>query len=278
MRPALRPLLPARPSGARRCGPASMLADPFVRVLACLLVATVATPVARAGTPAELGDFEARAEYAFFTEDAHALRALIRSGHALAVSGEARALYYYAFAQFRALQLATFGHQSREAETAGAACVETLERALEKEPRSTEALALEAACLGYVGAAGGLKAMTARPRSAARLEAAQALAPANPRVLLVAALLGYLPADAPQDRRGAAEALFERAAGLYEKVIASEPGEPTWGAAEAWLFVGRTREQHGELLAARNAYEKALLSAPDFARARRRLAALTSRP
>ena len=119
--------------------------------------------------------------------------------------------------------------------------------------------------------------MTARPRSAARLQAAQALEPSNPRVLLVAALLAYLPGDAPQDKRGAAAAQFERAAGLYDNVTASEPGAPTWGAAEAWLFAGRTHEQRGELLGARNAYEKALLIAPDFARARRRLAALTSR-
>jgi tetratricopeptide (TPR) repeat protein len=269
MRRAPRPLLLARPCGAR--------VRALGGVLVGLLAGAAATPVVQAATPAELGDFEAQAEYAFFTEDAHALRELIRSGQALADSGEPRVLYPYAFAQFRALQLATFQAQAHEAETAGAACVDTLERALEKEPRFAEALALQAACLAYVGAAGRLRALTARPRSAARLEAAQALAPSNPRVLLVGALVNYLPDDAPAAQRTGALAQFERAAALFETVTATEPGEPTWGAAEAWLFVGRAREQRGELLAARTAYEKALLVAPDFARARRRLAALTSR-
>ena len=269
MRRAPRPLLPARLPGAR----GRVLSG----VLAGLLVGAAATSVAQAAMPAELGDFESQAEYAFFTEDAHALRKLIRNGQSLADSGEARSLYPYAFAQFRALQLATFQAQARAAERAGAACVDTLERVLEKEPRSAEALALQAACLAYVGAAGGLKALTARPRSAARLEAAQALAPSNPRVLLTAALLDYLPRDASATQRSGALKQFERAAAQFETVTVTEPGEPTWGAAEAWLFLGRAHEQRGDLLAARNAYEKALLVAPDFARARRRLAALTGR-
>ena len=265
MRRAFRLLRPARPPGAR----IRALARALAVMLAC------ATTPARAAAAAELSDFEARAEYAFFTEDGHALAALLRAGRALAASGEPRALYQYAFAEFRALQLATWRREARVADTAGTACVDTLERALEKEPRSAEALALEAACLGYVGAAGGLKALTARPRSAARLEAAQALATASPRVLLVAALLGYLPADASAERRSGALAQFERAATLFDAVTVAAPGEPTWGAAEAWLFVGRAREERHDLLGARNAYEKALLVAPDFARARRRLVALT---
>ena len=269
MRRALRPLLLARPPGAA----VRALAGALAGMLAC----AVAAPVAQAATPAELGDFEARAEYAFFTDDAQALRELIRKGRALADSGELRALYQYAFAQFRALQLATFRSQARAAQAAGAACVDALERGLDKEPRAAEALALQAACLAYVGTAGGLRAMSARSRGAARLEAAQALAPSNPRVLLVAALSGYLPAATPPDQRNGAAAQFERAAALFETVTVTEPGEPTWGAAEAWLFVGRAREERGDLLAARNAYEKALLVAPDFARARRRLAALTGR-
>ena len=52
------------------------------------------------------------------------------------------------------------------------------------------------------------------------------------------------------------------------------PGQPSWGEAEAWLFVGRALEEGGDLLGARNAYEKALLIAPEFAAARRRVAAL----
>ena len=267
MRRAFRLLRPARPPGARLRALARALAG----LLAC---ATTMSP-ARAVTAAELGDFEARAEYAFFTEDRHALAELIRAGRALAASGDPRALYQHAFAQFRALQLATWRGEARLAETAGTACVDTLERALEQEPRAAEALALEAACLGYLGATGGLRALTARLRGAARLEAAQALAPGSPRVLLVAALLGYLPADAPAERRSGALAQFERAATLFDAVSVAAPGEPTWGAAEAWLFVGRAREERHDLLGARNAYEKALLVAPDFAGARRRLAALT---
>ena len=226
--------------------------------------------------PEELADFETKAEYAFFTEDANALRGLLAQGAALADAAQPLALYRYAHAEFRLQQLARAGGRAREAAQAGTACADTLDRALALQPNFAEALALDAACNGYLAASGGLRGRLAARRAESRLAAARALAAANGRVLLVAGLLQWFGPPADGARAGARKA-FERATAAFDTVAATPPGEPTWGAAEAWLFLGRALEDDGALLGARNAYEKSLLIAPQFAAARRRLAALAAR-
>ena len=51
---------------------------------------------------------------------------------------------------------------------------------------------------------------------------------------------------------------------------------PGWGAAEAWLLLGRDLLDHGDSVGARDALEHALLIAPEFAQARRLMAKITS--
>jgi Tfp pilus assembly protein PilF len=51
---------------------------------------------------------------------------------------------------------------------------------------------------------------------------------------------------------------------------------PGWGAAEAYVYLGRGYLQRGDVLKARDALERALLIAPDFALARRLLTKITS--
>jgi len=51
---------------------------------------------------------------------------------------------------------------------------------------------------------------------------------------------------------------------------------PGWGAAEGYTWLGRCYLDSGDALAARDALERALLIAPEFGRARRLLASITS--
>ena len=50
---------------------------------------------------------------------------------------------------------------------------------------------------------------------------------------------------------------------------------PGWGAAETYAYLGRGYLEQGDVLAARDALERALLIAPDFALARRLLQKIT---
>jgi tetratricopeptide (TPR) repeat protein len=260
-----------RPVTCRRLSRRALLA-PLAAVFALL---PVAVAVAADPTREELSDLEAKAQYAFFTGDMNALRGLAKSSRTLAESEQPLVLYHYAHVQFRLLQVASLSRAKKEADAAGEACVAALDRAVDKDPRFAEGLALQSNCYGYLASLGPLNAMTAGPRAASRAEAAAKLNPRNPRVLLSEAASLYLRPAAFGGDRAAAAPLFRRAAEAFDTLDAPRPGEPTWGAAEAWLFVGRTYEDAGDVLAARDAYEKALLIAPEFARARERRAGLT---
>ncbi len=248
------------------------------RMLALAAAALACTSAARAATPAELADFDAKAEYAFFTEDARALAALLGSHEAFATSSQPLERYQYAHAAFRQLQVAYRHQQSKAVEAAAGACIDTLDRLGEAESRFVDGLALESACAGYLGSLGGLRGMSARGRSESRLAAARELGPRNPRVLLLAGLARWYRADASATDHAEARKLFELATQAFETVTDTAPGQPSWGEAEAWLYVGRALEERGDLLGARNAYEKSLLIAPEFAAARRRIATLRGHP
>jgi hypothetical protein len=257
------------------------LRAPRIPALAAVALAAAALlGAARAGgaTPEELADFDAKTEYAFFTEDGRALAALLAANAALGSSTQALERYQYAHAEFRLLQVAYQQRKTRDVEAAAGACLTALEKANETEPRFAEGLVLEAACAGYLGSLGGLRGPSAQRRGDARLAAARELAPRNPRVLLVDGLARWFRSGAGAAERAEARKAFDGALRAFEMPTASSAGQPSWGEAEAWLFVGRALEEGGDLLGARNAYEKSLLIAPEFAAARRRIAALRSRP
>jgi tetratricopeptide (TPR) repeat protein len=258
---------------------------PNVRVLGALgalvLAVGVALPAVAAVPKEELSDLEAKAQYAFFTEDLNALRGLARANRTLAESEIPLELYHYAHVQFRLLQVASRGKKAlkKEADAAGSACVDALDRAVEKDARFAEGLALQGDCYAYLAALGPVNAVTAAPKSAARLEAAAKLNARNPRVMLSQAIAAWERGTGGDPKAEAAKfvAAFRQAAAAFDEPDAGRPGEPTWGAAEAWLFVGRALERQGDTFGARDAYEKALLVAPEFAQARRRLSGLTRR-
>ncbi len=252
------------------------LLAPFA-VMALAALALAPAPRAAAASPEELADFDAKVEYAFFTEDARALAALVAANRAFATSAQTLERYQYAHAEFRLLQVAFRGQRSKEVAAAADGCLGALDKLADSEPRFAEGFALAAACAGYLGVPGGLRGLAAQHKSESRLAAARELAPRNPRVLLVEGLTRWFRPGAGAADHAAARQSFEAATRAFETVTETEPGRPSWGEAEAWLFVGRALEEAGDPLGARNAYEKSLLIAPEFAAARRRIATLRAK-
>jgi tetratricopeptide (TPR) repeat protein len=245
--------------------------------LVLALALAVLPVVAHAVAPEELADLEAKAQYAFLAEDGNMLQGLASESRALAASEQPLELYHYAHVRFRQLQFATFAGLKREAVEAGEDCVAALDRATARQAEFAEAIALQASCHGYLASLSAVTGLPSMARASARIGAAARLDPRGPRVLLAEATSLYFRPPALGGDRQRAVQLLERATAAFEPLDAPHSGEPTWGAAEAWFLLGRAREEAGDVLAARDAYEKALLAAPHFVRAKRRLAVLTGR-
>jgi hypothetical protein len=257
---------------SRRSGPRR----PSLPVVAAVL--TLAVTVARADGVA-WRDIESRIEYGYYTEDTAALRKL----EELIAAGDARDKlrgYYGGLLDWRRAQLAAAataaaerGNAARYAEQ----CVNEVDTALALEGDFAEALALRAACLTMPQemGGGGFAPLTGY-RARKDLERARQLAARNPRVLLIDAASDYelLPSQGGNK---------ERALGKLRQTVAAFEAErsdadhlPGWGAAEAWLLLARDLLDHGDVVGARDALEHALLSAPEFAQARRLMAKFTT--
>ncbi len=157
------------------------------RIAAALLLVAAARTAAAAPAPASpeyLADTDAKIEFAYLTEDRKALEHLLGELRPLRESEQPLELYAYAHAKFRAEQLAFAAHAARAAGEAGEDCLAALDRRADRAAKDAEGLALAAGCAGYLAELGALKHLSAAHRRDSSLEAALALAPHNPRVLL----------------------------------------------------------------------------------------------
>ena len=224
------------------------------------------------------GDLQAQILYAYHAEDSNQLASLVQTLATRVQAGGADATlrYHLAHAQYR------FGLLSRDAHGHNAAraftgCVDELKAVLEQDPNSAESLALQAACYGELARVEKLEAVLLRARAAARLAGAVALAPRNPRVLLIEANDG-LARDKPDSvEKSRAFTELMMAAQIFEQTSATTLDAPSWGHAEAYLALGRQLQARGDVLEARNWLEKSLIVAPDFKAAQRQLATLIAR-
>src|SRR5689334_21204735 len=172
--------------------------------------------------------------------------------------------YYYAgLANYR-LAMVIAAKDKNRARDAAARCVSRLEEALSGKSDFAEGLALQSACLRTLATLTMWKPL-AGSKSTGQMERAAKLAPKDPRVLLLQALEngegGKI--DAP------AIAKLHQAAAAFEVERQGVDHTPGWGAAEAYAYLGRGYLEQGDIVAARDALERALLIAPDFALARR---------
>jgi hypothetical protein len=102
------------------------------------------------------------------------------------------------------------------------------------------------------------------------------LAPGNPRVLLVDAISDYQLSPSAGGNKERALTKLRQAAAAFETERRDAGRLPGWGAAEASVFLARDLLDHGDAVAARDALERALVAAPQFAQARRLMGKITS--
>jgi hypothetical protein len=218
-------------------------------------------------------DLESRIQYAYYTEDARALRNL-ESALGADASRDSLHGYYAGLLAWRLALLASQGPPAAErpsvAELAQR-CVSEVDTALATQADFADALALRAVCLE----AGGAHSFAGH-RARRDLERALTLAARNPRVLLADAMSDYGFAPARGGNRERALGKLRRAVAAFEAERSGAERVPGWGAAEAWWLLGSDLLEHGDPVAARDALEHALLIAPEFAQARRLMARILS--
>ena len=222
-------------------------------------------------------DVESRIQYGYYTEDPRALAGVMEL-LAPAETESASKRYYAGLANYRLTQLAVARDKGRAKETAKA-CVDNLDQALslqKAQQDSADALALQSACLDMLAGLEAWRTPFAASKSGSQIAKARHLAPKNPRVLLLDAVEAYerpkgSAADKDQALRG-----FKQAAAAFEAERQETEHAPGWGAAEAYVYLAKCQLDRGATLEARDALERALLIAPEFAEARRLMTKITS--
>lgn len=178
-------------------------------------------------------------------------------------------LHYQAFAMYR--QALIMG-ASPEAGVLLERAEDIFERSLSLHPLA-ETHALLAAIDGQLIARSPAKAMILGIAAGRSNAAALSIGPANPRVWLVR---GQGSIFTPEEYGGGLKAAKEqltKAVELFEK-DAPKPGEPTWGKAEAYAWLGQVYERLGDKTKAAEAYKTALGIAPEYGYAKALAAAL----
>jgi tetratricopeptide (TPR) repeat protein len=247
--------------------PASCLARGLAIGLALL-------PLGTRGAETNWLDVESRIQYGYYTEDPRSL-AGVMDLLAPSDSESASRSYYAGLANYRLTQLMVSKDRSRAKETAEA-CVHSLDGALKINKDFADALALQSACLDVLAALDAWRTPFAASKSGKQIEKARHLAPRNPRVLLLDAVAVYdQPKGSAADKDRALNG-FRKATVAFEAERQETEHAPGWGAAEAYVYLGRCYLDRGATLEARDALERALLIAPEFAEARRLMAKITT--
>lgn len=237
-------------------------AAPFLCCLICI------APVC-AGANAELDDLAARAQYAYYTSDAAALRKSLEQLRNLTVQTSLSPMKqgYLAYGEWKLSEL-QMRSDKEAAAVAAEHCVTDAEpvNASGSAAATSDLYALQSVCLGLLADLRGLRAPLYTRRRDKSLSEAARLDAKNPRVLL---------AQVISDRRDAADpaARDSRRAKLLDAVALFEHAAPAdaradWGFVETLLALGHVELERGDTLAARNAVERALLLAPDYANAK----------
>jgi hypothetical protein len=249
---------------------------------------------AHAQAPVDWADVEGRLQYAYYTNDARALNGVLTSLRPKpgAEGEEARSeeagtrAYFRALAHYRLAQVLTSTRKS-QARDAIDDCGEEVDNAVKTLPevkygldeapdnrlKRAEAYALGTACtlagreMSSVPFGGG--------RIGSRIDDAVRFEPKNPRVRLVEALAMFDRAGKNADEKAAALKNLRAVTQMFEQVRAQASTTPEWGAAEAYAFLGRALIDQRDAVGAREALERSLLIAPEYAFARGLMSQIT---
>jgi tetratricopeptide (TPR) repeat protein len=256
-------------SGAHFTEPSGFFMRVFTRAALILALAFVAGRGACAAD-SDWPDVEGRIQYGFYTEDVRTLADVVSQLSGPASGDDPLQHYYVGLANYRLATVLAAKDKGRAREAA-ARCVSHLDVAVSAKSEFAEGLALQSACLRALGNLALWKPL-AGAKSNGQMERAVKLAPKDPRVLLLQALEngegGKIDADAIVK--------LKKAAAAFEAERQGVDRTPGWGAAEAYAYLGRGYLDQGDVVAARDALERALLIAPDFVMARKLLTRITS--
>jgi hypothetical protein len=245
------------------------------------------------GGATDWADVEGRIQYAYYTNDARALHAMLASlrpkpadGEEGAVSDLSTRAYFRALTHYRLAQVLITTQKSK-AKDAIDDCGDEIDSAVEALPKvplgldesdagrrqRAEDYALATACT----LAG--REMSSLPfgggRIGSRIDEAVKLEPKNPRVRLVEALAAFDRAGKDAAEKAAALKKLRTVTQMFETARAGASSTPEWGAAEAYAFLGRALYDQRDVVGAREALERSLLIAPDYAFARNLMAKIT---
>lgn len=260
----------------------------------------VGTALAAGASPAfaqgatNWSDVEGRIQYAYYTNDARALNEVLSSLKPKPAEGEESAgagdlatrSYFRALTHYRIAQVLN-EKQKSQAKSAISDCDDEIDnavRALPKVPlgldesdagrlQRAEDYALATACtlagreMSSIPFGGG--------RIGSRIDEAVKLEPKNPRVRLVEALAAFDRAGKDAAEKAAALKKLRAVTQMFEAARAGASTTPEWGAAEAYAFLGRALYDQRDVVGAREALERSLLIAPDYAFARQLMAKIT---
>jgi hypothetical protein len=258
----------------------------WLGALALGVAAISSSAVAQA--PTDWSDVEGRIQYAYYTNDARALDGVLVELEPRAVEGETADAaddagsrhYFRALTSYRIAQVLAGTNKSR-AEDAIDDCgkeVDASIHALPKVPigldeapaarrQRAEDYALATACTLAGREMSSLPLLGGRIGS--RIDEAVMLEPRNPRVRLVEALAAYERADDDVAEKSVALEKLRATTQMFEAARATVATTPEWGAADSYAYLGRALYEARDVVGAREALERALLIAPEYAMARK---------
>ena len=251
----------------------------------------LAVSAALAQTEVDWADVEGRIQYAYYTNDSRALNGVLASlkpkaGEEANDADPGTRAYFRALAHYRLAQVYQATRKG-DARDAIGDCADEIDNAVDALPvvkfglddtpenqlKRAEDYALGVACtlagreMSSIPFTGG--------RIGSRIEDAVKLAPKNPRVRLVEALAQFDRAGKNADEKAAALKNLRAVTQMFEQARAQASTIPDWGAAEAYAFLGRALIDQRDAVGAREALERSLLIAPDYAFARRLMSQIT---
>jgi tetratricopeptide (TPR) repeat protein len=227
---------------------------------------------------ADFDDAAARLQYAFLTADSRALGEVLASVESyepdarLAPIKEYQLAYgYWKLAEIHAERARNERRAVASAAKAAKSCTVHARAATKLDARMAEAYAIETACegvpQGFLRLAGIGGGSCLGDRS---LRSALSLAPANPRVLMVEALCSKSESTAESVKR------WRKVVDAFAAAPSVRSGHVDWGQPESLTLLGESYLQQNNIVAARDALERALVLAPDYRTAQQLLSAVAS--
>jgi tetratricopeptide (TPR) repeat protein len=154
---------------------------------------------------------------------------------------------------------------------------DTLEEAVQADPRSAEAHALLASVYGAQIAVSPMRGIMLGSRIDSHLKKALDLEPNNPRVVLQDGISAFNTPPSFGGSAEKAEASFRRSLALFGQEPPDRPW-PNWGRFDAHVWLGQALAKKGDRDGARREYEAALVLAPNSQWVRRGLLPRLAQP